>query len=362
MRDLYEASIDRIDKSRSKIHVMKPESTITEVAIGLHNQRVTGNQPPVSIIILSWNNKALLQTCLASLKKTSYSSFEVVVVDNGSVDDSVVWVRENFPWVNVVALDKNYGFSIGNNKGIEYALRNLAPKYLLLLNNDIEVIQSDWLYKLVNTAETEEGMGVVGCKLINPDGTTQYIGTKLSAKGLSWLKPKDHPKLPQIYKADCVLGACFLIKKSLIEKIGGLDSGFSPFGHEESDFCFRAKKAGFKIYMNSYVELIHQNRASIGKVNSEYERFVARKNSIRFMLLNFSISWLAKRLPIEAFIRILVVRNSSAKRLIPVKLRGGVDLLVEVEANFRGWWCNFKSLGEIIAKRHNRTMKLSLTS
>jgi hypothetical protein len=319
------------------------------------------NEPTVSIVILSWNSKTLLETCLTSLiEKTKYSNYEVVVVDNGSSDNSVRWAEENFPWVDVIALDKNYGFSVGNNKGIDYALKKFSPEYVLLLNNDVVIVQENWLQKLVSVAESRESIGIVGCKLIYPDGRTQYIGTKLESKGLSWLKPSEYLRLPETYIVDAVLGACFLVKMEVIEKIGDLDIGFSPFGNEESDFCFRAKKAGYKSCMVSSVELVHLNRASLSKVNSEYVRLIARKNTIRFMLLNFPASWLVKRLPYEAVIRCFIVRNRAAKRLIPIKLRDGKDMLIEVKTNSKALLLNFKNLREIEAKRKNRTMKLPI--
>ena len=326
-------------------------------------QKIIKYAPTVSIIVLSWNSKVLLQTCLTSIQqKTDYANYKVIVVDNGSTDDSVSWVIKKFPQVDIATLYRNYGFSIGNNEGIAYAIKKFNPKYVLLLNNDIEIIQKDWLTNLVTAAESENAVGIVGCTLIYADGRTQYIGTKLDNKGLSWLKPENYPNLPEIYPVDCVLGACFLMKRSIIDKIGGLDVGFSPFGHEESDFCIRARKAGYKIYMVSTVKAIHQNRASMKTVNREYLHKIARRNSIRFMLLNFPVLWIAKRLPYEGIIRPFIVRNTTVKSRIPIKLRDNKDMLIEVKINLNGWIYNLKDLREILAKRQNRVMKLPLVS
>lgn len=321
--------------------------------------KIFNSEPSVSIVILSWNSKALLETCLTSLrKKTEYANYNVIVVDNGSIDNSASLVKENFPWVDAVALDKNYGFSVGNNEGIAYALKKFNPEYVLLLNNDTEVAQEDWLRKMTAVAESEKAIGILGCKLIYPDGRTQYIGTKLAVTGLSWLKPRDHPDLPETYMVDAVLGACFLTKRSVIDKIGGLDPGFSPFSDEESDFCMRAKKAGYKICMVSTVKIVHLGGTSLGKINSEYVRLIVKRNSIRFMLLNFPDSWLAKRVPYEAriFIRCFLTKN---KGVLPVKLRRGQDVLTDLKLNLKAWHCNLKTLPEILQKRKNRTMKLT---
>ena len=315
--------------------------------------------PSVVVIVLSWNNKSLLQICLASLRqKTNYPYYHVVVVDNGSVDDSVSWIGTVFPWVEVVALDRNYGFSIGNNKGIAYALEKFNPEYVLLLNNDTEIIKSDWLSRMVAVAEIHEQVGILGCELVYADGRIQYIGTKLSEKGLTWLKPQNYPKLPALYDVDCVLGACFLIKRSVIDKIGGLDEGFSPFGHEESDFCLRARKAGYQIFMLSTVKVIHQNRASMKIVNLDFIRRVERQNVIRFMLLNFPVSWVVKRLPYESIMCPFVVRNKKGR--FPIKLRSGQDMLMEVKTNLNVWIYTFHNFHEILEKRQNRKKRLPL--
>ncbi len=315
-------------------------------------------EPSVVVIVLSWNSKSLLQICLSSLRqKTSYSNYDVVVVDNGSVDDSVRWL-EMFPWVDVVALDKNYGFSVGNNKGIAYALNKFNPQYVLLLNNDTEILESDWLTRMVAVAESREQIGILGCELVYADGRIQYIGTKLSEKGLTWLKPQNYPKLPAVYPVDCVLGACFLIKRSIIDKIGGLDVGFSPFGHEESDFCIRARRAGYQICMLSTVKVIHQNRASMKLVNKQYIRTIERRNIIRFMLLNFPVSWIVKQFPYESILRAFVTRNQNGG--VPVKFRGGKDMLIEVKTNLNGWLHNFNNIREILEKRQNREMRQPL--
>ena len=318
-------------------------------------------QKSVAIIIVNWNQKKPLATCLSSLKnKTAYADYHVIVVDNGSSDGSVQVVKEDFPWADVIALNKNYGFSIGNNKGIAHALKKYNPQYILLLNNDTEIVQNDWLSEMVAVAESEVNVGVVGCKLIYPDGKTQYIGTKITVKGLTWINPSSEGSLPKVFDVDAVLGACFLIKRDVIDKIGFLDVGFSPFVHEESDFCMRAKKAGYRTRMVLSVRVVHFWKMSVGKVNSAYVEYVVRRNAIRFMLLNFPASWLVKRVPVETriFVGCFVARNKSKKRILPIKLRTGEELLVRLKVNVYGWLHNLMSLREILAKRENRTAKL----
>jgi GT2 family glycosyltransferase len=318
-------------------------------------------QESVAIIIVNWNQKNQLATCLSSLKnKTEYSNYHVIVVDNGSLDGSVELLKQSFPWADVIALDKNYGFSIGNNKGIAYAFEKYRPQYVLLLNNDTQIIQSDWLSRMVAVAKSEDNVGIVGCKLIYPNGKTQYIGTKLTVERLTWLNPSNESKLPEVFDVDTVLGACFLFKRAVFDKIGFLDVGFSPFLHEESDFCMRAKKAGFRTRMTLGVSIVHFLNMSLNKIDSPYFEFISRKNAIRFMLLNFPTSWLLKRTPVEVriFFGCFIARNKGKKGIVSIRLRTGAEMLVRLRANYYGWLCNLMCLREIITKRRNRTAKL----
>ncbi len=315
-------------------------------------------EPSVSIIIVSWNSKTLLDTCLTSLKHTAYANYRVAVVDNGSTDGSVLFMKKCFPWVDILPLNKNYGFSVGNNAGIEYVLAKHDPQYVLLLNSDTKIMQPEWLKRMVSVAESDFAVGVVGAKLIYPDGRTQYIGTRITVAGLTWINPSAQRNLPEVYDVFSVLGACLLIKRVVLDRIGVLDSGFSPFQNEESDFCARAQKAGFRITMVSSVAVAHFGGSSMNRVNSFYVLYVWRRNIIRFMLLNFPASWLVKRVPFE--IRILagcfVARNHGGK--IPVKLRTGEDLLSAIRVNVLAWMYNLRRLREIAVLRRNRTAKI----
>src|SRR3989344_2413669 len=105
-----------------------------------------------AVIIVNWNGKHLLKDCLPSLKKQTYKHFETIVVDNDSSDGSVAFVKKKFPWVTVLKMDKNTGFTGGNNVALEYVLRNPAIRYISTLNNDT-VVGHHWLASLVRVME-----------------------------------------------------------------------------------------------------------------------------------------------------------------------------------------------------------------
>ena len=317
--------------------------------------------PPVSIIILNWNKKVFLEKCLTSIKeKTLYSNFQTVVVDNASSDGSAAFVKENFSWVDVLELKANCGFSVGNNIGISYILNKYDPAYVLLLNNDTEIIQVDWLKRLVQVAQQPNShVGVIGCQLIYPDGRPQSTGNVLTVKG------GVDPYLlgvsrPEIYEVDTVTGACILIKREVIDKIGFLDTGFSPFNEEESDYCIRAKRSGYKVIEVSSVKVVHYFGASIKAVPSEFSRFISRRNTIRFILLNYPASWLTRRIPYEVilFLRCFVTKQKTVGNYFPVVIRSGEDVLSDLRINVAAWVYNLGNLRDILQKRRDRTMKI----
>ncbi|MEM4325816.1 MAG: glycosyltransferase family 2 protein, partial [Candidatus Pacearchaeota archaeon] len=127
----------------------------------------TKKRPFVAIIIVNLNKKEILKKCLDSLyKKTKYKNYVVIVSDNGSTDGSVEMIKKEFKRVDLIENRKNLGFALANNVAVDYALRKYNPDYFFLLNNDTKIIQKDWLTKLVETAESDERIGIVGCNLI----------------------------------------------------------------------------------------------------------------------------------------------------------------------------------------------------
>ncbi len=315
------------------------------------------NEPEVAIIIVNWNGKNLLKDCLMSLREnTNYSNYKVIVVDNGSSDGSAEFLKTEFADIDGLILDENYGFAGGNNRGIVYALKRYDPDYILLLNNDTKIIQKDWLRRMVEVAEGDEEIGIAGCKLIYPDGKIQHIGMKIDRFGMSKLNPCAIDRLPDVFDIECVLGACFLVKRSLINKIGLLDENFSPFQHEEIDYCLRAKKAGYRICTVLDVKIIHILNASMKKTEAGYFALVNMKNWIRFMLLNFPVSWIVIR-SIKIILTYLFKRKNKYRHYL-LDLAVRKDWIDRSRILIEAFLINLKNLREILDKRRNRTKKI----
>lgn len=229
----------------------------------------------VSIIIVNFNTKQLTLDCISSIlkSKTKYH-YEIILVDNASSDGSVEAIHSEFPEVSVIANKQNVGFSKANNQGMKVA----SGRYILLLNSDT-VIEPNTLEIMIRFMDSNPRVGASGCKLILPDGSLddackRGFPTPLAsfyyAFGFSKLFP-NHPKYNQyklthldpdeIHEVDCLVGAFMMVRREVIEQIGGLDEEFFMYG-EDIDWCYRIKQAGWKIVYYPKTTVIHYKGAS----------------------------------------------------------------------------------------------------
>jgi GT2 family glycosyltransferase len=197
----------------------------------------------LSIIIVTLNNKKILEECLASIKNFTRSvPYEVIVVDNNSSDGTQALIRSEHPDVILIENRTNLGFSRANNKGLKIA----KGRYSLLLNDDT-YIKDDAFGKMTAYMDGEKSIGICGPKLLNVDGSIQRQGSILSAR--KWLS-----KTP--VKVSFVLGACLFIRTKLLKKIGLLDENLF-FYNDDLDLCKRAGDAGAKVVYYPLAEVYH---------------------------------------------------------------------------------------------------------
>ena len=237
-------------------------------------------EPKVAIIITTYNQDVLLEQTLSSLKNsTLYKNYKTYLVDDCSKKNIGETIRKKFSWVNIIVNKTNQGFSKANNIGMEKSIKEYNPDYILLLNDDIEIVEKNWLKKIVSVAESDKKIGIVGCKLIYPDGSLQSLGGHLKKWEISQISKL---KEGEILDVDHVMGACFLIKKGVIDEIGMLDPIFSPYLLEDTDYCLRAKKKGFLIKTVSSVEVIHKKGQTINSLKDKRSLLIRFKNDIIF--------------------------------------------------------------------------------
>jgi GT2 family glycosyltransferase len=306
------------------------------------------------VVIANWNGKEVLKKCLASVfMNTDYSECRVVVVDNASTDGSIDVLEKEFPIVKLIRNSKNLGFTKAVNKGIKYAITNDA-KYVLLLNNDVEIPEKNWLISMLKVLESNNEIGIVGCKLLYPNGRIQHAGGTITTKGVSHLgnREEDKGQHDRVRCVDYVTGAALLIKTKTIRNIGLLDEGFSPLYFEDTDWCTRARFCGYKVMYTPVPALIHKTHYSVSNLRRSTTDFYLKKNWIRFFLLNFRFTDLIRRLLLEFMeIRQFFIGRSLTGRF-PFVIRHNVmrKLLAKAEA----WAPNIRNLRDIIAKRKQR--------
>jgi GT2 family glycosyltransferase len=230
--------------------------------------------PKISIILLNWNGKKDTLECLASLQKVRYPNFQAIVVDNGSSDGSAAAFRAAYPQVPILENGANLGFAGGNNPGIEWALRHHA-EWILLLNNDTTVAP-DFLDAFLKAAKEQPKAKILGAKILRysqPD-IIDHLGGFWSPQMGEFISPDsgqpDHPYF-NMRAADYVCGAALLMHRSVPETIGLLEPNFFLFW-EESDFCYRAKRAGFEVWTAPEAKIWHKVSSSFtgGKPHMHY--------------------------------------------------------------------------------------------
>jgi hypothetical protein len=230
------------------------------------------NIPKVFLIILDWNGLKDTCECLESVKKIDYPNYEVIVVDNGSTDGSCQVIPQRFPWVKLICNQRNEGFARGNNIGIGYALNQNAD-FILLLNNDT-VVDPQILSHFIQAAKKYPQAKIFGPKIY-----CYQEPNKIWCIGARWDEDKmdfhiigygvvdDGFTLNEVEEVDIVIGAAIFFDTKIINKIGFFDERFFVM-HEETDWCFRARKAGYHCLFIPQAKIWHKVGASYGGQNS----------------------------------------------------------------------------------------------
>ena len=255
----------------------------------LHEHSTSAITPRVACIVLNWNGGADTISCLAALARISYPQMRVIVVDNGSTDDSVEKIREAFPDVAVLASGKNLGFAKGNNLGIRFALEEGAD-YIWLLNNDTEPTV-DALSQLVDIAESSGDVGAVGSILMyasRPDDVQVWGGGRVNR----WTGHSSYaiaPKPTSWFHFLC--GASMLVRCSVFNAIGYLDEEFFLYW-EDVEFGVRLTTKGWKLAIAPDSIVLHKVNASTRRANMSGERY-STTSGIRFLRKYSPLSWVS---------------------------------------------------------------------
>lgn len=234
--------------------------------------QMSGN-PLVSIIIPNKDHVDMLDKCLRSIQKSSYRNYEVIIVENNSVEEATFdyYKKIASDRIRVVYWEGIFNYSAINNFGAKAA----QGEYLLLLNNDVEVITENWLEELLSNCQRPD-VGIVGAKLYYPDDTVQHAGIIIGIGGVAGNVFVGLPRkfTGYFHKASiqqdlsAVTAACMMVKRSVYEEVGGLEEKLQV-AFNDVDFCLRVRKAGYLVVFDPYVELYHYESKTRGAENTK---------------------------------------------------------------------------------------------
>ncbi len=294
-------------------------------------------QPAIAIVILNWNGRKFLEKFLPSVTANLYPGTEIIVADNASTDDSVQYVKENFPQVSIIQNSHNEGFSGGYNR----ALKQVTADYYVLLNSDVEVTPN-WIGPVISLMESDSTIAACQPKILAYDHRDQF---EYSGAGGGWLDKFGYPfmrgRIFDLCEKDTgqydtaepcfwASGAAFFVRSSVYHQLGGLDEFF--FAHqEEIDLCWRMQLAGYTVYVQPASVVYHVGGGTLPRGNSR-KTFLNFRNNLVMLYKNLPASSVWWKIPF----RILLDAIAAWREL----LRGDSGYFFSVckaHFHFFGW-------------------------
>ena len=234
--------------------------------------------PSVSIIVLNWNGKQYLETCLSSLLKQTYPNLEIIFVDNGSMDGSVEFVRNNYPTVIIVEHDTNLGFAAGVNSGIAVS----KGEHVATINNDAQA-DPEWITELVHVMESDSRIGSCASKMMCFYDRTRIDSTGIIVyqNGNAYDRGIDEEDTGQYDIQEEVLGACAgaaLYRRQMLDDVGLFDESYFVY-FEDVDLSFRMHLSGWRcIYVP--IAIVYHMHSATSKVASPFKIYYTERNKL----------------------------------------------------------------------------------
>ncbi|MFH1856948.1 MAG: glycosyltransferase family 2 protein [Candidatus Omnitrophota bacterium] len=293
----------------------------------------------ISIVIANYNGAHFLRDCLDSIKAQSYKDVEIILIDNGSRDNSVELLEKEYSNVRLIKNEENLGFVTANNQGFKESI----GEYVLFLNNDIKA-EPDAIEKLVERISGREELGAVFSKLrlMDEPDKLDAVGSFLTGYGFLYhqgFMEKDNGQYDNLREIFSPKGVCFLMPRKLLEEIGTFDEDFFAY-FEESDLFWRLWLFGKKIEFVPQSVIYHKSGGTCTKLASPFIDYHAFKNRVCALIKNLGTLSLLKILPVHIFACLGV----SLLYLCKLKLKNSAAILKAI-----GW--NIKYLKATLRKR-----------
>ena len=288
-----------------------------------------------AVVILNWNGQKHLAHYMPSVVKHTSTDARIVVADNGSTDDSVSFLQENYPSVEILRLDKNYGFAEGYNR----ALREIQAKYYILLNSDVEVT-AGWIEPLIEMLQQDDAITAVAPKLLSDverdkfeyagaaGGFIDYLGYPLCRGRILSTIEQDKGQYDSPREVFWASGAAFCCRAEIFHKLGGFDKDF--FAHmEEIDLCWRMQLAGYKIMSEPRSVVYHLGGGTLpnespGKLYLNYRNNLAMLYKCAPTMQRFTVAILR---PLADLLSVLIYLLKGEIKLAAATLRAYRDFI-----------------------------------
>ena len=260
--------------------------------------------PLVAVVILNWNGKVFLEKFLPSVLASTYNNLKIIVADNASTDDSVSFLKKNFPSVQIIINKENGGFA----KGYNDALKNVTADFFVLLNSDVEVTPN-WIEPIITLMENDKTIAACQPKILDQKQKThfEYAGASggfIDALGYPFARgrvldtlEKDEGQYDNATPCFWATGACMFVKASVYNALGGLEEYF--FAHqEEIDLCWRMQLSGYKVYVQPASVVYHVGGGTLPKGNSK-KVYLNFRNNLIMIFKNTNTASLITKLPLR---------------------------------------------------------------
>jgi len=303
--------------------------------------------PLVSIIIVNFNGREYLQKCLQSIMEINYKNYEIILVDNNSTDDTIEFVKNSFPSIMIIKLDKNYGYSEPNNIGA----KNAKGDFLLFLNNDT-IVTPNCVNELLKVAQSDQKIAICQSLLLKLNNEVDSSGDFVDNLGRAFRSKNRPENQKRILSAR---GAAMMVRKEAFWDLDGFDKDFYA-SFEDVDMGWRAWIWGYKVVLVPNSIVFHVGGQTVKQIDSEIQ-FHGIKNNLVLRIANFETSYAISSI----FMFFLV---NAVKKLFGYSIIKDVEQISELPSSkiiFKSFFWILKNFKYVLHKR-NQVNKRRLKS